>query len=149
MTNNRPKGKRVFRDEDLKRLKIDSEAWVSTYWNHRKIQALLHRLECAEELIKASSDGSLAKIINAKEVWLQASGKNGGGFVNSFNQKSRCPKCGCSDVLVRYVGDTERDPCWYDRDRAGFPRGEYLRRTCTRCEFRWAESVIEETEVEK
>ena len=64
----------TFTDEDLKRLKIDSEAWVSPYWDHKKIQALLHRLECAEayacECRELGADDT-----ELYEAWRKSAGK--------------------------------------------------------------------------
>jgi hypothetical protein len=56
-----------FTDDDLKRLKIDSEAWVSPYWDRRKIQALLARLETAEACARTGMNYRLKREEKSKD----------------------------------------------------------------------------------
>jgi len=68
----------TFTDDDLKRLKVDAEAWVSPYLLRTKVQALLARLEAAEAVAEMFGSARIASESAAKkvEVWRKAAGKD-------------------------------------------------------------------------
>jgi hypothetical protein len=61
-----------------------------------------------------------------------------------YNESAHCPKCDGADVRTAYEGPIERDPCWYERKYnpvGKWPEHEFMRRTCTRCQYSWPEGV--------
>lgn len=54
-----------------------------------------------------------------------------------FSLRSRCSKCGCTDIKVQWRA--ERMAAWEDR----LLDDEYMLRTCTMCGYRWAELPLD------
>ena len=71
----------TFTDEDLGRLKIDAEAGdYHLAWERQKLQALLHRLSCAEELRYCECAHEEPCHCGRIEAWRTASGKTDPGI---------------------------------------------------------------------
>lgn len=70
----------TFTDEDLKKLR-ELVPLIDTYgrWltNGDKVNALLHRLECAEKVIEAC--GQDLNVSKPYEAWLKSKGQGGQG----------------------------------------------------------------------
>lgn len=65
-----------------------------------------------------------------------------------FKLKTKCAKCGGSDVKVYYRGPIADDACWYARKYhpiGKWPEHEYQHRACMTCQHEWPEAVIAKT----
>ena len=65
-----------------------------------------------------------------------------------FNSNAICPKCGCKEVKVMYMGKIEYSSSSnylreYKEDSEPVLK-EHLRRECLRCHFAWPENIIKE-----
>lgn len=68
-----------------------------------------------------------------------------------YDPMTKCPKCGSDEVgTAHHAGNTYSSGCCssvsvYHRD---MPDGEHMHRKCHRCGYEFAQSVIEQKEVE-